>query len=590
MKSIWRFVLCLGLVGNLAAQETIKVPLAPMALTNTGVVLSASSFNAQDKDAPIVYYIAFGSEVILPKNALVFSGKSPKQTLQIGDTACEVEYLNGNFAMKVGGKEEVLNDGADLGYQSVRVPQGGAAPYTLAIPRAFAYKNEGRMFCRSGAVQAGTVDGVELRLYDDDMDGRYKKGQDGVSIGDRGGMGIFGTLSELLPTPKAVYAIKDVASDGTSVTLGKYTGPTGRMKLEPGVSDVECRLAFASEDGKCSFGTMASGQGSTLTLPAGKYRFLYGYVYRPAIRHVVCVVLPSGNVPVTVEKDEEVKLTLGDLAKREWPWGDGMVTMTFEQVIGLDLLGVEEACSAGDFAKGQKLLDEVAGKYRSGPNYDVSRLWMEELRQRLALETSSEGAALHEAEGKLMAAVKEGKLDAAKALLPEVRNALARIPAKSVGSWPCKVHRLLVGTMAGFAEGTSKPGLKVTTTDHGMRPNPKIAPEVVQTVDWPPPKPASPQFFGKIYEGFLLVPEDGDYELALESSTGARMAIDGKMVIDHWIHHTASEKTAKVKLTAGAHPLKIEMYTNLGTFCLHFRWTPPGGRKAVVPEWAFMYK
>jgi len=422
------------------------------------------------------------------------------------------------------------------------------------------------------------------------MDGRYEKGKDGVSIGDRGGIGIFGTISELLPTPTAVYAIKDVASDGTSVTLEKYMGPTGRMKLEPGVADVECRLAFASEDGKCSFGTLASGQGSTLTLPAGKYRFLYGYVYRPAIRHVVCVVLPSGNVPVTIGKDEEVKLTLGDLAKREWPWGDGMVTMSFEQVIGLDLLGAEEACNAGDLAKGQKLLAEVADKYRSGPNYEVSKLWMEELRQRLALETSPEGAALHEAEGKLMAAVKDGKLDDAKSLLPELQNALAKIPAKSAGSWPCKVHRLLVGTMAGYADGTSKPGLMVTTTDHGMRPNPKIAPEAVQTVDWPPPKPSSSQFFGKIYEGFLLIPEDGEYELALESSTGARMVVDGKMVIDHWIHHTAAEKTAKLKLTAGAHPLKIEMWAGLGALCLHFRWTPPGGRKAVVPEWAFMCK
>jgi hypothetical protein len=28
------------------------------------------------------------------------------------------------------------------------------------------------------------------------------------------------------------------------------------------------------------------------------------------------------------------------------------------------------------------------------------------------------------------------------------------------------------------------------------------------------------------------------------------------------------------------------MYADVGTYCLVLRWTPPGGRKAIVPTWA----
>ena len=574
---------CLAVTGLAAAQEPVRVPLTSMPLTNAGVVLSASSFNAANEGESIVYYLNYGTELILPRNALAFAEKSPRQTLRIGDATAVIAYRNGDFTIASGGQTEELRDGAGLGYESVRIPVGGNVPYVLSFPRGFSFKGEGRLFCRSGTVQAGTVGGAEVRLYDDDLDGRYVKSRDGLSVGDQGGMGIFGPISEYLPTPDAVFRIQAIAADGSAITLIPHAGPTGRLTLNLAATNVECRLAFASEDGTCAFGTLVGGQGASLILPAGRYRFLYGYVYRPAARHVVCLVLPSPGTAVAVGKGEEVRIVLGDQARRDWPWGEGVVRMTFEQVLALDLSDIEEACSQDDFLKAQKLFDEMDGKHKAGPNRDVTKVWLEELRQRLALETSPQGTALREAEQKAAAAVDGGNLESARNLLPEVQNQLARIPAGFAASWTYLAHRTAVSNLAGYAAGTSKPGLKVTNTDHGLRP--KGGTEVARTVDWGTPKYSS-QFFGKIYEGFLVVPKAGEYELALESASGARLHIDGQKVIDHWGTHTPGERTAKLKLAEGRHPLKIEMYATLGTFCLHFRWTPPDGRKAVVPAWA----
>jgi len=47
-----------------------------------------------------------------------------------------------------------------------------------------------------------------------------------------------------------------------------------------------------------------------------------------------------------------------------------------------------------------------------------------------------------------------------------------------------------------------------------------------------------------------------------------------------------TERSVKLTLTAGPHPLEIEMWNSLGRGGLHLRWTPPGGRKAIVPPWA----
>jgi len=93
---------------------------------------------------------------------------------------------------------------------------------------------------------------------------------------------------------------------------------------------------------------------------------------------------------------------------------------------------------------------------------------------------------------------------------------------------------------------------------------------------------------GWIYEGFLIVPQDGEYEIAMESGTGgALLQLDGKPAIDHWGKHLPEERSIRLKLSAGRHPFHLEFFTVGGHgHGLYLRWTPPGGHKTVVPTWA----
>jgi hypothetical protein len=352
---------------------------------------------------------------------------------------------------------------------------------------------------------------------------------------------------------------------------------------------VECRLAFASEDGKCSFGTLVGGQG--LTLPAGAYRCLYGFLYRPSAKHVVALVLPSKNLPLVVGKDETVTVTLGELARRELPWGEGVVTMTVQHLLALDLTEVEDAYSGGDFAKGQKLLDAVSEKHRAGPNCEASKVLMEELRRSLAMENSAQGTALREAEVRVLTAIKAGALPGAKALFPDAQKALAAIPADFTNAWSYLAHKTRVASLARCVEGTSKPGLKLTLNARQQN----AASETAETVDWTDPV-GKGWGHTRAYEGSLLVPRAGEYELSLESVGVAEVFLDENKIIDHPLHLPA-ERSVKVNLTEGAHPLKIDVrcyvygYTHGNKpHMVRFRWVPPGGSKAIVPAWAFEHR
>jgi hypothetical protein len=569
------------LTGHAGAQEQTRLNLTSTPLGEPNVVLSQSSFDAASGDRPIVYYVAYGAEVLLPKHRLVFSPDTKPQTLKIADASCTIRYEAEKFLLTVPGKTVELKP-AGLGCASVPVPLAADRQYLLAFPRAFSFKGDATLFCRSGFVQTATLGEDEIRLYDDDLDGSYTRGKDGLCVGDRGKAGIFAPVSELLPTTKAAYRIDEIAKDGSSVTLSPYAGETARLRIELAIKDVECRVALASEDGKCSFAMLAGDR--PVTIPAGTYRFLYGFLYQPAARRAVALLLPGKGLRVTLAGNEDVTVTLGETLRREPPAPDQTLTTSFDAMLEVDLTGVEEASSAGDFAKAETLFKEIAAKHKSGPNYEATRDWMESLGQRLELETSREGAALRDAEGKVLAAVKQGNLPLAKLLLGDARKALEQIPARLTNYRAFRIRKARVDALGRYAEG-NLPGLKAAYYDHRFQT--KTGEEVVEKVDWDEsPHGGRMNFFCCRYEGFLAVPEEGEYELFLASDEGARLWLDGEMVIDHWKSHVLAEKSVKMKLTAGLHPLKIEMFQALGGAALHFRWTPPGGRKSLVPVWA----
>jgi hypothetical protein len=63
--------------------------------------------------------------------------------------------------------------------------------------------------------------------------------------------------------------------------------------------------------------------------------------------------------------------------------------------------------------------------------------------------------------------------------------------------------------------------------------------------------------FAATFDSYLVIEETGKYIFRLASDDGARLLIDGDVVIDHDGIHPASEKKKQIKLEAGAHALQV---------------------------------
>ena len=568
-------------IRSTAGAEPVAIPQQAAPLVDPNMVLSPSCRDFQRQDRPIVCYRNYGTEVVLPGAGLFFPPDQAEQVLKIGTDALRFRRADGRIVCSMNGKEAELRP-SGLGFSPLDFTIAGGRSCAVAFPRGFFHGGAARLFYRAGFARVGDLEQERICLYDDNLDGQYKQGEDAYSIGDFTNVVVMAPIRELMPTAAAVRRVERLAGDGSVLELAPYAGATGTLRIEAASRDLQYRLVFASDDGRCAFPAVAGA--AALALPAGEYRFLYGLIRRTRGGATAAIVLPGAAPAVTIAGNAQVAITLGQTPALRGGGGGEIPSVPFEALLELDLSGVEETCRGGDFAKAQQELAAIVGKAQSGPNFLATRRWMEDLGGRLALETTPEAAALRQAEEQVLAAVKQGDRAGARARLDAVRAAMAKVPASFADTRALRWHKARAEALARYADGVL-PGLKVTFLGHGMRG--VTGTEVVPTVDWSDsPGGNRTQFFGCRYEGFLAVPEDGEYELALESDEGARLEVDGKLVIDHWRAHTLAEKSMRLTLAAGAHPLKIEHFQGLGGAGLHFRWVPPGGRKTVVPDWA----
>jgi len=89
--------------------------------------------------------------------------------------------------------------------------------------------------------------------------------------------------------------------------------------------------------------------------------------------------------------------------------------------------------------------------------------------------------------------------------------------------------------------------------------------------------------FGAVFEGWLLVPRSGDWNIELSSDDGSRLYIDGAPAIDHDEAHSMSAKTAALRLSEGLHSVKVEYFENTGSAGLRLSWAMPGFPTEPVP-------
>ena len=83
--------------------------------------------------------------------------------------------------------------------------------------------------------------------------------------------------------------------------------------------------------------------------------------------------------------------------------------------------------------------------------------------------------------------------------------------------------------------------------------------------------------------GFLEVSTPGRYKLSLRSRGGAKLWLDGNLLVNDGGIHRLRERTRSVTLTAGPHTLRVESFANTGVAGLILSWSGPGITKQVVP-------
>ncbi|MCA9218555.1 MAG: DUF1553 domain-containing protein [Planctomycetales bacterium] len=82
--------------------------------------------------------------------------------------------------------------------------------------------------------------------------------------------------------------------------------------------------------------------------------------------------------------------------------------------------------------------------------------------------------------------------------------------------------------------------------------------------------------FGFVFEGNLIVPEDGEYTFHVDSDDGSRLVIDGNEILKYdGIHGIGNEKNAKAQLKKGTTPIRLDYFQAHGGLGLSVAWSGP---------------
>ncbi|HUH02285.1 MAG TPA: PA14 domain-containing protein [Kofleriaceae bacterium] len=89
------------------------------------------------------------------------------------------------------------------------------------------------------------------------------------------------------------------------------------------------------------------------------------------------------------------------------------------------------------------------------------------------------------------------------------------------------------------------------------------------------------EWFAIRFEGALMVPSDGEYTLRVVSDDGAKVYLDGALVIDNdGVHAPRARDSARLQLTAGRHEVVVEYFQGPRyQIALELQWKQPQQKK-----------
>ncbi|GIW95638.1 MAG: hypothetical protein KatS3mg110_3679 [Pirellulaceae bacterium] len=91
-------------------------------------------------------------------------------------------------------------------------------------------------------------------------------------------------------------------------------------------------------------------------------------------------------------------------------------------------------------------------------------------------------------------------------------------------------------------------------------------------------------FFALRFEGRLRVMQAGIYRFRLRSDDGARLELDGRVLIDNDGIHASQEKSTDVRLEAGIYPVRVDYFEHAGEEILVCEVEGPGMKRRPLDE------
>jgi hypothetical protein len=86
------------------------------------------------------------------------------------------------------------------------------------------------------------------------------------------------------------------------------------------------------------------------------------------------------------------------------------------------------------------------------------------------------------------------------------------------------------------------------------------------------------------WAGQVVAAKSETYTFSITSDGGARLYIDGKLIINDWTNHDKEERSGAIALAAGRHDIKLEYFVVTGSAVMQLRWSSPSIAKQFIPS------
>jgi len=252
----------------------------------------------------------------------------PKEAMSPINNLIPIAHTGGlGFSAVIDGTALAVDTNAD-GRPDVKA-KGTKAFMTLKgkndLGREFAYSvrlvNEGGWKFAASGVMIGRVKGVEVRLIDQDNNGRYNDfGVDAMVVGN-GDAAAF--LSKVVNLDGTLYSL-DVSADGAEVSVAKYEGESGTLNLSAYETQGDLASAVVSSmDDSMSFNLANAKNG--VRVPTGDYKVVHGTVTAGS----ESAVIRAGKMKnLSVKSGEATTLAWGGPLRAEVTWTHQNGTLT----------------------------------------------------------------------------------------------------------------------------------------------------------------------------------------------------------------------------------------------------------------------